>query len=1210
MQIRFGAWLGMVVACGLWTACDDGGTTEGSPEDTVDADSPSGEQSDVGGTVESDATAAGENDAQAQADTGGSVEPDPDPDPDPDPGAEIEDPAAYTAVDEDGSGGAMVALIGALETSLHVDDNDGLAPKLGGGACPEIYSTPGDLNGWTLDYGRFGCVNARGKFLRGLIRLDRVRSEGVQRNLQIQFEHHRRGMTARSPVLNGAIRVTREEAKTYRVENDPDERLEVRIAGRTYAADLNTVTFELRRKIEVYAVATFTDTHDADRVRVVETRTAEGTEAPLVYPLRTGDGCGCPEQGVLRVSGTGFLGNHEGSVTLHYDSDGPGSRAVCGPTEVHMTIDGEAMAPIDAQHPTGVSDLQTLRVLCLGDRARQYDCLPAEDERGGACEAVKGLYQMVPGEARFKVRDWSLMPERLPDGRDVPHGLRNYVAGSMGLTPLDMCSEMVGSMADRLASAAMTVRVAGNCAAGVYMQPWAKRDGGGPIKGICGRFLDLGNGDWDFVQERLGMGAEERGGLKRLFFGERGSDEDSAIGRYDTGEGKLTIELSNLLQARNGTGDDAKVFDTAAECVRGRSAETSARMGFRQCLSTHPWSGSDGVWDYLTTLSACAGQDLRDLLAQRIARLDGEARDDRIRIGDAILDMGLLARLRLLMLNSDDADKALSASFPAERQIADKIQDYVFTLVKARADCAESPCLPVPSEREAVWPDPAYKADGMFLAANLPEPKRTGRRLWVLVNGRANVHMPTLEDIHQGCVEYADACRDVVANQALQAMSVYLTRPNCDMVRDFCDRLGALAANPGGFDWTAEVGDVEFDPSQCYPNVEIDPDDPNGPGSGRLCLLTALRRLYNHLPAWMYGADGQRRDDLTYDFARAMLFDTTPDAAVPDDLEVRVVYPDDNGQAVDRTLTPNPVRNALSQWFESKMMDKMMRVAQMDADPIATYGLSSESDGATFKWSPERDYNFRVAGATDYPMFLDDAATVESPRELNVCHPKNIILDNFFFPTIRWDGYYRTDQWRDLAHWLTQERQNVARTIGDPAADGYVNFWEATGAHAAEYIDATRQNNGRLKTATVFLTTSNLADIDGRWWGVRCPMCSDFTDLNDLRVVPDMGLFTETYMGWFDLAPSGRDYMRSPQPIIDYMVHVVVSRSNRKYVDATELYGGWVDPALADDGAIVLSVDVEYKPIIVINSDLFPGGNFTHFWRRDIYGALMQNPCQ
>ena len=95
---------------------------------------------------------------------------------------------------------------------------------------------------------------------------------------------------------------------------------------------------------------------------------------------------------------------------------------------------------------------------------------------------------------------------------------------------------------------------------------------------------------------------------------------------------------------------------------------------------------------------------------------------------------------------------------------------------------------------------------------------------------------------------------------------------------------------------------------------------------------------------------------------------------------------------------------------------------------------------------------------------------------------------------------------------------------------------------------------------------------------------------------------------WWKIAPIGRDYMSSPR-VLDYLVDIVAVRAEHRLYDASEIYAGSVPEERAGDLAIAVSLSIHYKVVFVINSDLLPGGNFTHFYRRDILGSLLANPC-
>ena len=1191
-------WLTVFAVCGLMTACGDGGSAnpedEGSPSaaDAAAADStaPGGED-DAGPTPADDPDAAVPDEPLPDAAAPGG---DPIPVPSMGPMAEVSG-----AMTDDGSTEAMMALFGAFESVAALDDRDFFTNKTRRTQCPEI-SRAGSGEGWRLDYGTFGCVNSRGKFARGEVYVTRTRERGTPL-VEMRFEGHRRGLTARSPVLDGVVRAVKEEDRLYRVENDPEAELSVRVAGHAYTTTIDGLTVALGREVEIQGAVRFEDARGSERSRVAETALADGTPAPLVYNLPDLGECGCPQSGALTVSGDGFFGEHEGKVTVSYQDQ---SRDQCGPSNVAVEVDGEVWDPVDLRNPGGLSDLQAVRSLCLGDRARKYDCLTPSDAAGGGCSEIAGVYQMSPGEARFFVQGESVWPERLPNGDEMPHSYSNVLAGAQGRHPLDLCSEMVDAMGERLASSAMTLHVAGNCAVSLYAQPWARgEDGGGLVTGVCGRMQDRGQGYWDLVQEGLGI-EEHDDGFARVFFGDRVSEDDSVILEMLPTSDRAVIRVSNALDA------DGEYGDTAVACDRSVGNDAHDRNSFRSCLAGKPWKGIEGIWEYIDSLRSC-GASARERLAGSIAGLDGNTEDgpDSIRIDLPIIDLGVFSMLQKLLMNSDEFTHLLSEDFRPQGRAEGRTQEYVFAMQRNREDCHDRRCLSVPGEDEVDWKEAAHIDDGVVLTTNLPEPDRQGRRLWLLVNGRVKVHMPSLQDLADACGDYADACHLVTSNPSWQSMDNYRTDPDCGELAGFCGTLQTLADDFDNFDWTQDLLGVEYDPAQCYPNVPFRIDDPTHPDNGKMCVLGALKLMYENLPAWMTDDRGDP-DDIVYDFARAVIVDSDPNHSVPDDLEIEIGYEDDNNRTVNRVLSPHPVRTELGAWVDQNIVRASLRYEDLHASNIRTYAVSSETEPSPYAWQPQKPYRWRASGPLDFPVFDSAAAEIVSPTELNVCHPREVILDNVYFPTIRWDGYYRTPEIHDFVQWLAEVRNaDWPRQQGNIQFDGFTNFWEANSGHMGEYIKEVGDDDGRLHTASLYLTTSNIADLGG-FWGPRCPLCGNFNGKNDVRVVPDAGLFTESYMGWFELAPAGRNYMEHPQPIVDYMFHVVVTRSSKKYLDASEMYGGWVEEDTASDGVMMLSVDLEYKPIIVINSDLFPGGNFTHFWRRDIYGAMMNNPCE
>jgi hypothetical protein len=173
-------------------------------------------------------------------------------------------------------------------------------------------------------------------------------------------------------------------------------------------------------------------------------------------------------------------------------------------------------------------------------------------------------------------------------------------------------------------------------------------------------------------------------------------------------------------------------------------------------------------------------------------------------------------------------------------------------------------------------------------------------------------------------------------------------------------------------------------------------------------------------------------------------------------------------------------------------------------------------------------------------------------------------------------------------------------------------YWSMTKQMVKDYIKGLSSDSDLPEHVLFYLRTADI--FDGAQFNGLFPFEDRQTWYDKLywiNPVPDIGVWTISWPAWWAFAPFGRNYMQQPQEIVDYTVHTVLKRAKHQRFPADVLYQGidYDRGARGKDVGIAITLDLEYKPSIVINSDLFPGGNTTHFWHRNIAWAMTPGTC-
>ena len=306
-------------------------------------------------------------------------------------------------------------------------------------------------------------------------------------------------------------------------------------------------------------------------------------------------------------------------------------------------------------------------------------------------------------------------------------------------------------------------------------------------------------------------------------------------------------------------------------------------------------------------------------------------------------------------------------------------------------------------------------------------------------------------------------------------------------------------------------------------------------------------------------------------------------------------------------------------------MDEVLKtIEDLDLSTATVYGVQEIRDGEAaaedFEYVPRAQYSFEVTQGGQ-PVFANMDPSIKAPKEMNICMPEGLLMDNLYFPTILWDGRYQTSKLTDSAFvaWLlkTAERWSLP------------NYGLATIlAWMDAYGQAKAQEDPEPLSVVFWMKSVDLVKCLSHQWcfnfkawfspyGALAVLPGKQTGSYNSRIYlmpyPDVGYLTMPYAGWASLAPIGRSYMTGWEKgvsVFDYVLSLAGARYDSEYFSAQALHGPAVPAEKKDDGALVLAVDVEWRPTVAINSDLFPGGNYTHFFRRDIQGVLIHDAKQ
>ncbi|MCX7957825.1 MAG: hypothetical protein N3B13_02125 [Deltaproteobacteria bacterium] len=508
------------------------------------------------------------------------------------------------------------------------------------------------------------------------------------------------------------------------------------------------------------------------------------------------------------------------------------------------------------------------------------------------------------------------------------------------------------------------------------------------------------------------------------------------------------------------------------------------------------------------------------------------------------------------------------------------------TMTLKKAECADDTmCFKsLGSEADAEW---NFIENKVFDYSPITQ-GITASKKFLFVVGRVKANLPQYEDFKNACLAYVSGCQKLLNAEKICDR---VTDPTClDETATFCQSLEEFCSvfnleNPAS-DLSGNIDNLP--PSWKNPipiSKGVSGDNLNLNFVDAASIGETIRGIAKQKQSLM-------GNDIFRDFAYAYI-DLVPFTKADGDY-VSVKFVDSKNKTQVVKLQPtnslDGVLSVATPYFKDNELVSSNKFYSVNSK--TSPGSIEYVDKSTYRFSLGTDY-FNYNQATYANLSGDTSiAKISAPPQLNMCLPPPIILDNIYFPTIRWSP-------------LVQANGDLLKAIlnGDKTAIDWTKFNSGTGKDVMNQMSEIAK-----KMVTIYVGAYNRKEYRGAWPQARpLPQIYYHNELRDsIKIFPDIGFFTTTPMKWWEIAPSGRDYMHgASQEIIDYLLDIAVVRADHKILSAKEIYGTNYSEDKANDVAIVISIDIEWQPTIVINSDKLPGGNVTHFWRRDLVGLMV-----
>lgn len=1043
-----------------------------------------------------------------------------------------------------------------------------------------------------------GCVGQNGVFAIGSIEITRV-GKLANKYTRIQFVDHKRGKRNRAPVFNGCIKISKVAPSVYDVESDPEGTcaLTVTLGKEIDGTDIvydTTICAALRVNIDL--VRNRIRLSDVDirfkrgatacdqTSRSVTISTADGEASTLEYPFPLEGKTTCPLSGSLRIAGRYFKTDNEFAALTYAEQDGQGRLY-----ELAYLVDGKERIVSPSNPENGLTDLKGIEAMCLPDTGRLYKCLVPDDS--GDCAALKGYYSTSAGEPGLVFRD--------KDAKIVTTG-----PVSPGL-PHDMCSAAAAAEGAQVQDFSMLMQVRGNCAVTfVAGNPGYRTK---PLAG-CGELkftnpgktaFDIENTDGDYNIQKL-FGAKSVSGTVE--------------------QDKLVVTLAYDVPDNAGAR-----YCYSSSYLKGAYDAVTSGIARERCLD-HPlppaaiWDGNPQnpnpkvLWQTLDTWGKVSelGQVCSvytDEFAQEVSYFDDilvHNQDGTFTVQTKGTDIDWkdqngnflpiteaygrdLASVMADPVSHDGTTDFWSPAPKAAPALDATTREVTLSLKKVQPDaCTDTnSCYKaLPDDKTADW----NLKPGQFFG-NTSVSKGLGGKQFFFVVGRMKVNLPDYQDFIDACKAYVSGCEKL---KPFSTLCQTIADPSClEETQDVCDALTALCdkfdPTKGGLadptaNLTGLIDDLPSGWEQLLPLPGGTPGDHLNIDQADLKAIGETLRGIAKQKAALLGTDVYR------DFAFAFVDLPRGTANTP---YVTVKWNDGSGTKsaeLEPTDGINDIQAAVTPQIPGKTIPTSKRFYAASSKP----GLNKVEYVENAKYQFVLGDNFTV----DAPASLagsDTLAEIRAVPELNMCLPPPIILDNIYFPTMRWEPLI------PLTGDLLQSVLN-----GNKDAIDWSKLTPAEDPSGKNVLQ--RAGEAARKLVTIYVGAYDRKDYRLDWPQARpLPQIYYHEELRDsIRVFPDVGFFVMSPKNWWDVAPSGRDYMHGrSQELIDYLLDIVLVRADHKVLTAKDLYGEGYPDTAANDVAIVTTVDIEWQPTIVINSDKLPGGNTTHFWRRDLVGMLV-----
>ncbi len=493
--------------------------------------------------------------------------------------------------------------------------------------------------------------------------------------------------------------------------------------------------------------------------------------------------------------------------------------------------------------------------------------------------------------------------------------------------------------------------------------------------------------------------------------------------------------------------------------------------------------------------------------------------------------------------------------------------------------CKNNDCVQDVTEDLVGWARGKLEGVASGVKATLDE-----GRVYLFVAGRVKVYVPTLDALRDFCNCATGQIESYKSGfQACDSSAAWFVTTAA--VDKFLDGEGA---KPGLKDLCAWLDQAATDPvnvgSWCFEkdgNGECKKDGASTDLKDALVKqIQAMQQKYNY---------DETDQSLTFDFSRVWVVD--PAQQAPQGLAFTVASGTGKTYTLQKGLQSEKIVEAL--------VEKGI-VEPSAGAPITTLSWAANSGQPQnpFAYEPGGSFTWSTAGAGDFPPIAANNVKLGAPLEIGMTQPPPFMLDNMYAPVTKWAGSY------DIASTLAK-MQCLGR-------EDVPEFWKMTKDSVKTYLEGLSSASDLPDHVLFYLRTAELFD-QGQWNGLF-PF-EDRQTLYDklywIAPIPDIGIWTISWPAWWAFAPFGRNYMHQPQEIVDYTVHTVLKRAQHKQFPAEVLYAGtdYDREARGKDVGIAITLDLEYKPSIVINSDLFPGGNETHFWHRNLAWAMTPGTC-